>query len=97
MQEEKKLTASPPRANSPITWVLTIATNVPHSRLQQALPIKMFAEEMFDAPETTRSYCAFLRIWRKVLRCSVGVEGHAGGLSEGAEETGYEVGELGCH
>ena len=46
----------------------------------------MFAVEMLNAPETSCSNGAFLRVWWEVLRHAVGVETHPGGGCEGAEE-----------
>ena len=52
---------------------------------------------MLDAPETAGGDCAFLGIGREVLGGAVGVEAHAGGGGEGAEEASDEVGHCGGH
>ena len=57
---ERRLTACSTRTNSPITRIIRIATNVADPRIQQAFPIEILAEEMFDAPETSSCYGTFL-------------------------------------
>lgn len=89
-------TTSLPRTNSSISRILRIATNVPDSRIQQPLPIKILPEQMLDAPEATGCHGAFLRVVGEGLGgCAGGVEGHACGGGEGAEETVEEGGHVG--
>lgn len=53
---------------------------------------------MFDAPEATSGYGAFLRVgWEVGGGATFGVEGHAGGGGEGAEEAIEKAGHCGGH
>lgn len=54
---------------------------------------------MLDAPEAAGGYGAFLGSFGHVLdcACAVGVEAHAGGGGEGAEEAIEEGGKGACH
>lgn len=83
----------PPRANGPVTRTTRIATDVPDPRVEQSLPFKRLAEEVLDAPETASGYGALLRVgWEVGGGAAFGVEGHAGGGGEGAEEASEEIG-----
>jgi len=89
-------TSRPPRAHSPIPRVRSVATDIPHLRIQQAFVLKVLAEEVLDAPEAACGDGAFLGVVRD-LGGGFGGEGEAGGGGEGAEEALEEGGHLGGH
>ena len=89
----ERRTSCPPRANGPVTRTTRIATDVPDPRVQQSLPFKRLAEEVLDTPEAASGYGALLRVgWEVGGGAAFGVEGHAGGGGEGAEEASEEIG-----
>lgn len=87
-----RLTSSTTAAHGPVTGVTGVATDIPHSRIEQSFAVKVLAVEVFDAPETAGGDGAFLGVGREVLGGAVGAEAHAGAGGEGAEEASDEVG-----
>ena len=91
-------TTCPTRAHGTIAGVIRVATDVPHSCVQETFAVEVLAEEVFHAPEATSRDGTFLGIRREILGLAAfGVEGHAGGGGEGAEEAIEEVGHCGSH
>ena len=68
-------TASPSRADSPITRALRITPNISHPRIIKSLPLKFLSKHMFNAPETSRRHRSFSCALRSInYRCAFGVQ-----------------------
>jgi len=91
--------ASSTRANTPVTRVFAVATDIAHPSVIETFSFKCFAVHVLDAPETAcgdGTLCGTLGS----VNCgggAIGVEAETGGGCEGAEEAGDEGWHRGSH
>lgn len=81
---EGSLTASPSPADSSITRILQIATDIPNLGINQPLALKVLPVQMLRSPETARGHGAALRILRDGDAARIRRDGHFRGLRKEA-------------